>query len=712
MSVLISIKGSVQGVGFRPEVCALAKDEKLNGYILNDTLGVKLALDCTRQRAISFINLLKKKLKKNRPLANIQSYKITNINEKFNDFTIKKAGKNKENIAVILPDYAPCKDCIKELNNKNLKRRFNHAFINCTNCGTRYSVIKKIPYDRKNTSMKKFLMCKECTKEYNDIDNRRFYSEVIACNDCGAKLSADINKAIKYLKEGKIVAIKGVGGYNLLCNAENNESVKRLRMLKNRPKKPLAIMCKDIKMAKKYAYISKVEERILLKQSRSILLLKSLNKTAFSVHFDFKNIGIFLPSAPIFYLLFKELDFALVASSANISSEMIYSKRAEFKYLKADFILSHNRNIVNKIDDSVGQVIHNKYLHLRSARGFRPLFKEHKIKKDLCILALGMEEKNEFLIYKNSLCIFSAYIGDIKNLSVFNHFINTLSFFVKNYKLKFDYILADLHPHFLHTNYFKKLISDKNYILGVDKNTKLIQIYHHAAHAMSYVKDNILAFCFDGTGYKNNSYISGSEIIEIKQKELKTKYCFDEFKLLNVKNNKLLAYSIFKKYNINCDFEEKNYEILYNNCSLLTSSLGRIFDAFSFVVLALEKNEFEAHSAMMIEQYYDKNIKDEYNLLYENGKIIFKDIFISCLKEDKTTACSKFLNTIVSLIKTLSIDKKAILSGGIFCNNTIMHNLLEDKNYKFYYEKDLALNDACIALGQLNYFLYEKEFIE
>lgn len=704
MSVLINIKGKVQGVGFRPEVCKLAKNKKLNGYILNDTLGVKLALDCDKLSAISFIKELKKILKKTRPLAEITSYQISIINEKFSDFIIKKPLSANENLAVILPDFAPCKDCIKELNNPKLNRRFNHSFINCTNCGTRFSVIKKIPYDRLNTSMKKFSMCKNCSKEYNDIDDRRFFAEPIACNDCGARLNFDLAKAIKYLKDGKIVAIKGVGGFNLLCNAENINAVNKLRLLKQRPKKPLAIMVKDIKMAKKYALLNKSEERILKSKERPILLLKSLNKTALNIHFEFKHIGVFLPSAPIFYVLFKELDFAVVATSANISGEVIYANKSNFKHLKPDLIINHNREIVNRIDDSVGQVIDNRYYHLRSARGFRPFYIEHKIKKNLTILSLGMEEKNEFLIYKNGLCIYSPYIGDLKEISVYENFLKTLRFFVKNYKLKFDYVLCDLHPHFIHNEKITK-----EFKIGISKNTKVIKIYHHAAHAMSAGLRNIRAFCFDGTGFKNFNHISGGEVLDISKNSINTAFSFDSFKLVNVKNNELLAYSICKKYNLPCK-EDKNYDIALQNCKLNTSSLGRIIDAFAYVVLGLKKNDFEAHSGMLIESYYNESIKDIYKIEFELGIINYKDIFKSCINESKELACSKFINTIVYIVKTLSVNKKAVLSGGVFCNNTILNLLLNDKNYKFYIAKDVALNDGCIALGGLNYFLYNMKF--
>lgn len=704
MSVLINITGKVQGVGFRPEVCKLAKAKGLNGYILNDTLGVSLALDCDEKRAKVFIKDLKQILKKNRPLASIKKVKISKTNETYNDFIIKKPSKDKLNLAVILPDFAPCKDCIKELNNSKLKRRFNHPFINCTNCGTRYSVIRKIPYDRTNTSMSEFIMCDECSKEYNNLDDRRFFAEPIACNSCGARLSVDLAKAIKYLKNGKIVAIKGVGGFNLLCNANDSNAVDKLRALKQRPKKPLAIMVKDIKMAKQYAEISKKEEQVLKSEQRPIILLKSLQKTAFNIHFEFSQIGIFLPTAPIFHILFKGLDFALVATSANKSGEMIYSKKSEFKRLKPDLIINHNRKIINKIDDSVGQVVNNTYHHLRSARGFSPHYFHHKIKKNINILALGMEEKNEFLIYTNGLCIKSPFIGDLKDISVYENFIKTLRFFVSNYKIKFDYILADLHPHFL---YHEKIT--KEFEIGISKTTKIIKIYHHAAHAMSLNLKNIRAFCFDGTGFKNNHHISGGEVLDITKNIINTAFSFDSFKLVNVKNNELLAYAIMQKYELPYQINN-NYDIALKNCKLYTSSLGRIIDAFAYLVCGLKKNDFEAHSGMLIESYYNENIKDIYKIEFELGIINYKDIFASCINEAPELACTKFINTIVYIIKALSPSKKAVLSGGVFCNKTILRLLLEDKEYKFYTPKDFAINDGCIALGQLNYFLNNMNF--
>ncbi|EAH7849086.1 carbamoyltransferase HypF, partial [Campylobacter jejuni] len=519
----IKISGLVQGVGFRPLVYELALKSKLFGEVRNDGFGVEIILACTQKECENFIENLKNHLP---PLARIDQLIITQISiSNYENFSITPSLENTKSTPM-LSDFAFCKECKKEFfDEKN--PRFLYPFITCTHCGPRFSIIKSLPYDRAHTSMQELLMCEFCKSEYEDPKNRRFHAQPISCPKCkinvflknpkGEILAKDQEAFIqsaKFLKEGKILAIKGMGGFHLMCDAFNEEALKTLRLRKNRPKKPFALMCKDLQSAKELAFIDEKEEALLGGVLAPIVILKA--KKAFSlIAPDVDKIGIMLAYTPLHLLLFEYFKGSLVATSANLSGESII--KDEFNLRQKldkvfDFYLDYDREIINASDDSIAQVVNGKTMFLRTSRGLNPFYLERNFNKKGTFLALGAELKNEFVIFYENKLLISPYIGDLKSLDVHERFFKLLEFFKQNYDLKFDAILCDKHPHFSYAKEFEERI----------------KISHHYAHFCAayfeyeenFAKDEkALAFICDGTGYGEDGKIWGGEVFVGNLKE-------------------------------------------------------------------------------------------------------------------------------------------------------------------------------------------------
>ncbi|MEA3330554.1 MAG: carbamoyltransferase HypF [Campylobacterota bacterium] len=374
MTFSIEIRGVVQGVGFRPFIYNLALSLSLKGYVLNNGYGVLVVVDTPKEKLQEFITLVEQ----NRPLlSKIDSISVTEIKEqKFNDFVIKESKKSSNLSSEIPSDIGMCRECRNELEDKN-NRRYNYPFISCVSCGPRYSIIKNLPYDRKNTSMAKFEMCQKCQAEYENPKDRRYHAQPIGCHECGMKLSLldssgkimacanKVDKVVELLACGNIVAIKGIGGYHLVCDGTNDNALKLLRERKQRPSKPFAVMLKDIDSAKKIANIDRIEENLLNSNRQPIVLLEKLNKPLFPaktwnqisdlVAPNINQIGIFLAYTPLHHLILKKFDKPIVATSANISSEPLCRTFDEIIKLSNiwDYCLDNDRDIVNSCDDSV-----------------------------------------------------------------------------------------------------------------------------------------------------------------------------------------------------------------------------------------------------------------------------------------------------------------------------------------------------------------------
>lgn len=742
----ILIQGEVQGVGFRPFVYNLAQNFKLVGEVYNDDSGVKIRIFGDKKNCLLFI----KNLEQNPPpLARIDKIKFFKIHAKIlsNEFKILPS-KNAKKIAPILSDFAICDECKKEFyDSKN--PRYHHSFITCTNCGPRFSIIYALPYDRINTSMASFYMCDECKKEYFNPLNRRFHAQPICCNNCGPRahlrdfngeiLASDENAfkiASKALKNGKIIAIKGLGGFHLCVDALNTEAIKELRKKKNRPHKPFAIMLKNSSQSTLFCNLNKAELNLLNSAQKPIILAKK-NRENFSENYleqiapKLDKIGIFLAPTSFNLLLFEYFKNPIIATSANLSGEPIIT---DFNALKEklggifDLALDHDRKIVNASDDSVafcldlGENLEPKTQFLRTSRGFKPKIISTNYKKKSCILALGAELKNSFAIYKDGFIFQSPFIGDLKNISSFKRFLSLLDFYKKTYNFKFDLIISDLHPHFIHTKYFENL------------GYKMLKIQHHKAHIYSVLCENnlsldnkILAFAFDGTGYGKNSEIWGGEIFKSTQNSpLKRILHFDDFALIGgenaIKNINYIAFSILQKYNINAPKfyakfgnEIQNLKSALNASKIRTSSLGRIFDALACLLCGIDKISFDAQGAMSLEALYDESLDICYEFSLNDEIINFEGIFIQALKSEPKVVATGFINAIAKLIYEISkseYDKDneiiVVLSGGVFANCALLKRtikLLNNAEIKYYLPRQNPAGDEGIALGQIYYAL-------
>lgn len=746
------ITGLVQGVGFRPWLYNLAIKHDLAGEVYNDDEGVKLYLWGKHAAIEAFERDFDSTIP---ALARIDSCCKSKSEREFDEFNIVKS-KSAKKSSPLLPDYALCDDCLREFYDPN-NRRYGYVFINCTNCGPRFSIVKSLPYDRPNTSMDKFKMCPECEREYNNPSDRRYHAQPISCPNCGPRLSLFDSKGRKIasdelsiqlcaelIKSGKIGAIKGLGGFHLVCDASNDVAVTELRKRKSRPQKPFAIMAKDLEMARRYADISHDEAKLLSSNLKPIVLLskisvdeiinltkadKGQNKSVAlplsdGVCCGLGTVGIMLAYTGLHLGLFKYLNAPIIATSANISGEPILTTCNDVidRLGKVvDFVLDFDRDIISPSDDSVAFVAGGEARFIRTSRGIYPKFINSKFNKKGTFLALGAELKSTFAIYHDGQIMLSPYIGDLKNVATFNRYKEVLELFKQTYGLKFDAVAGDLHPHFLS----KKAVDSAN----------IIPVQHHHAHLLSVLLEyeldastQRLGFSFDGTGLGDDGSIWGGEVMLLQGGEYDRAYHFKPFLLLGgdagIKNVSHIAYSILKSYDI-LDLaskwinenlspsSQKMLEIAYSKRinSPLTSSLGRIFDAVASLVFGLKNISYEAQSGMMLEAIYDKNDDTCYEFeIDKNGEIDFKPVILAALMEPPSKVASGLINGLSAMM--VKIAKKhgleVVLSGGVFQNSTLLRRVLSDfdKNkIKCYVSKLLCSNDSGVSAGQLYYLL-------
>ncbi|WP_291951037.1 carbamoyltransferase HypF [Campylobacter sp.] len=724
----LCIKGLVQGVGFRPFVYNLAKKLNLYGEVYNNSLGVIIRLQCEELLLKNFKNQLLKQLPKLARIDQIQILKV-NFQKKYEDFSISSS-KDTIKFSPILSDFSLCKDCQDEFYDKK-NPRYKYPFITCINCGPRFSIIKKLPYDRINTSMDKFNMCSFCKNEYKDPSNRRFHAQPLSCPKCKISIFLkDKNKNIlakdeqaffmlsKFLNEGKIIALKGMGGFHLICDSTNENTINELRKRKNRKKKPFAIMVKDIQMAKKLAHIDKNEAKLLQSNLKPIVILKSKNILK-NLAPDTDKIGIMLAYMGTHLLLFDYFDKPIVATSANLSSQSIIFK--EQKLLDKlhnvfDFYLDYDRDIINSSDDSIAQVIDDKVMFLRTSRGLNPFYYHCKniFNCDENILALGSELKNEFACFFKGQIFISPYMGDMKDLDIQDRFSKMLNFLKNSYELEFDQVLCDKHPHFSYIKDFK--------------NYKKYFIQHHYAHLCACLfehkiyDEDVIAFIFDGTGYGDDGNIWGGEIFKANLKSYERLIHFKTFKLINSDIKNILNLALALIFNFKLEKEAKkilskldtikleNLHKIYDQSTLYTSSLGRIIDAFGVIAFDIKKLDYEAQVGLLFEKYYNQDLDYSYKFDIKENEICIKNAFLQALKDDdKSKISTGLLNGIANLIIEISnsYTQKIILSGGVFQNKTLL-TILNKKQFSYKTSLRFPCNDSSIALGQLVHYLSLK----
>ncbi|MCK4557680.1 MAG: carbamoyltransferase HypF, partial [Candidatus Aminicenantes bacterium] len=508
--------GVVQGVGFRPFIYRLAHKLHYTGWVKNIGFGVEIHLESkTKTNFKDFLNDLQETKP---PLSQIEEI----IREPaafldIKDFTIKKTKEGKS-FVFISPDISICENCYQEMMNTT-DRRHHYPFINCTDCGPRYTIVKSLPYDRKETTMESFAMCKDCRNEYIDPLDRRYHAQPVACPVCGPqihlahaktgrKIKGGIRKTASLIKEGKILAVKGLGGFHLICHALNHQAVLRLRQIKERKTKPLALMARNLETIKKYASVSPAERELLVSARRPIVLLKKKKDIrGISPHLD--ELGFMLPYTPLHHLLLEHLDL-IVATSSNKKDAPIMKDEEEGIDALCDYILSHDRPIHMRADDSVIKVVDEQPVFIRRARGYVPY--PQRVHKDLSsprhILALGGELKDTISVYKNGYVITSQFLGDLDEYQNFKYFEETIQHLTRLFEVKPELIVTDLHPDFHSTRYAQK------------SGLPYLQVQHHFAHILAPLLEHkisphkkVLGVSLDGYGYGEDGNAWGGEFL-------------------------------------------------------------------------------------------------------------------------------------------------------------------------------------------------------
>lgn len=742
----LEIRGIVQGVGFRPFIYRLANLHGLKGYVQNSGEGVQLHIEGVSQTIEAFAEALHKELP---PLARIDTIDIHESACAGNtEFKICKSSDVDEKKVLLSPDIAVCDRCLAEMKEPT-NRRYGHPFINCTDCGPRYSIIQNIPYDRHNTSMRFFKMCKACEAEYTDPSSRRFHAQPISCLECGPTLrlldkrgrglhegKSVIEMAIKALLDGKIIALKGLGGFHLVCDATNTKAVSLLRERKRRPSKPFAVMFPDIDMLKSFVEISAEEEELITSKHRPIVIVEKSNLSQLydNVAPDIDRLGVMLPYTPLHHLLLEGVGRGIVVTSANLSDEPIITKSSDLVDklgTVVDLILDHDREILNANDDSVMQIISSEKFFLRMSRGFAPKNIILPFKSPKKILALGAHQKDTITLVMDDRLVISPYIGDLNSIEAFAYFERTLETFQRVYDFKPDIIVCDKHPEYLTSRWAKEFEANDSFILRM-------QVQHHYAHILAVKAEHnlsgkVLGFAFDGTGYGDEGSIWGAEVMIADEQGYTRRFSLRPFRLLGgekaVKEPRRSALSLLFEYYsleeiLRLDFALKDAFTADEISTLhkvwekglnapFCSSMGRLFDAMASLAGILHVSSFEGESGLKMERHVDRSVKEHFSFSITEERIDLGPMLRALTKmKDTRQMVSMFFNTLVEIIVRISKEYPEfplVFSGGVFQNKTLVEKIIQrmqETGRSVYFQNASAINDGGISLGQAWYALH------
>jgi len=746
----ISARGVVQGVGFRPFVYGLALKYGLNGWVCNTSEDVRIEAEGTRAMLDRFISSLEREAP---PLAMIESLSV-NFGQPagYDGFEIRPSIAQAGKYQLVSPDIATCGPCIDDVFAPGDRRR-RYPFTNCTNCGPRFTIIKDIPYDRPLTTMSVFKMCPDCLREYEDPLDRRFHAQPNACPVCGPQLQlADrrgdpldcpdiIGKTAHILREGGIVAIKGLGGFLLACNAQNAEAVTLLRRRKHRPSKPLAVMLKDITEVKIHCALTDQERELLLSPQAPIVLLpwNAGSNICGEVGPGLKYLGVMLPYSPLHHLIIRETGLPLVMTSGNISEEPIAGQNVEaLRRLGgiADYFLLHNRDIHSTYDDSVAMVVDRAPQIIRRARGYAP----YPIRLTFNapqLLACGAEEKNTFCLTRDNHAFVSQHIGDMENIETMQHYVRTVELYKQLFRICPVAIAHDLHPEYLPTKYALEEAQKHN--------LRVVPVQHHHAHIASCLADNgeegpVIGVAFDGTGYGTDGKIWGGEFLvadctefqRVGQLEylplpggaaaIKKPYRTALGYMLALLGSSALDSRLAFLNGIDRDeIDIVTRQVATGLNTPLTSSMGRLFDAVSAMAGIRTTIDYEAQAAIELETQacgaggekglYPFSITDD-----QNYSIIRLRELVAAVAGDILGGCStpavgmKFHNTVAAMTRDTCLKIKGqsglgtvALSGGCFQNRLLLSKvtaLLRQSGFKVLTHRNVPANDGGVSLGQ------------
>jgi hydrogenase maturation protein HypF len=740
----IVVSGIVQGVGFRPHVYRVAHRYGLSGYVRNTASGAAIEVQGTADVLGRFLEDLKSKAP---PLARIAALSVEEVPcQPDGTFEILPSASGERTDTLIAPDIATCSDCLHELLDPS-DRRYGYPFINCTNCGPRFTILQRIPYDRPNTSMAPFPMCRACKREYDDPLSRRFHAQPNACWDCGPGLTLldrdgdqvigdPVGQLIEFLRAGCVAAVKGIGGFHLAVDATSSTAVEELRRRKRRFEKPLAVMVADTRQAEEFCIVSEQDRGTLESPERPIVILRARQGSRLPEAIAPRNpyIGVFLPYTPIQHLLFSRGNFAaLVMTSANLSEEPLCIENDEaLERLRgiADFFLVHNRDILLRCDDSVVRAAAGGTQMLRRSRGFVPvpLILEHGGSP---VLAVGGELKNSVCLTKGNHAFLGQHIGDLENLAAYNFFEESIAHLQNILEVKPAVIAHDLHPGYLSTQWASR-----------QKSIPTVAVQHHHAHAASCMAENnlsapVIGVVLDGTGYGSDGAAWGGEIMIADlggfRRVAHLEYTAMPGGAQAIREPWRMAVAYLAKAGEKCLAEGLRHlnaipaneiEIVRRMAqqriqSPLTSSCGRLFDAVASLIGLHTTVTFEAQAAAELEFCWRDGVEgDEYHFPVRRGECLeietgplFEQIVDDLNRNVSPETISQrfhqgLVTTLANLVQSLSQDsgiRTVCLSGGCFLNEHLASGLvrsLKRRALLVYTQSQVPCGDGGLSLGQ------------
>ena len=744
----ILVRGIVQGVGFRPYVYSLALRRALHGQVFNTPTGVMIEVEGESLAIEQFVSELSFNPP---PLAQIESVECREwlATGECNDFRILESNIAGAKFTPISADTATCQDCLRELFDPH-DRRYRYPFINCTNCGPRFTIIEGIPYDRARTTMRDFPMCPACRAEYENPLDRRFHAEPNACPVCGPQLFlADefghevlleanedaISRTRSLLLDGEIIAIKGLGGFHLACNALDEKAVARLRSKKYREEKPFALMAASIEIIRQFCFVSDAEATLLLSERRPIVLLERKPEAIIpdGIAPNVRTLGFMLPYTPLHSLLLDGLRHPLVMTSGNISDEPIcYEDNDASKRLSeiADFFLLHNRRIHMRTDDSVVRVLAGKETLLRRSRGYAPAPVKTSFRFNRQILAVGAELKNTFCLTRDRHAFVSHHIGDLENLETLRSFTEGIEHFKRLFDLQPKAVAYDLHPEYLSTKH----------ALALDEIETKVGVQHHHAHIASCLTDNqaegeVIGVAMDGLGFGEDGKFWGGEFFVANFADAKriahldyipmpggAKAIREPWRMASVYLHRALGNDFYK---LPLPFAENLYQTTWNtlrrmiatgtNCPE-TSSMGRLFDAVSALIGLRPRVNYEGQAAIELEAIADRGVTTGYKFEVSGNGVIKAEPVIRRAVDDlldgrpASEISAKFHLAVAELIATVARSardrhrlNRVALSGGVFQNRFLIERtsqLLTDSGFEVLTHHRVPANDGGISLGQ------------
>jgi len=737
------VQGAVQGVGFRPFIYRLAAEIGIRGWVSNSAQGVLIEAEAARPQLDTFLAQIEAQKPPHSSIQRIVVEPIPAMGTMDNPtFEIRESSSAGSRSTIILPDLGTCPDCLREIFDP-ADRRHRYPFTNCTHCGPRYSIIERLPYDRPNTTMHSFIMCDLCQTEYQDPLDRRFHAQPTACPTCGPQLSLwdvagreiavrhdALVRAAAAIRQGKVVALKGMGGFQLLVDARNPQAVLQLRERKHRPHKPFAVMIATIAQVKAVCEVSVMEEQLLTSSEAPIVLLQRRDRDLLCADIAPRNpnLGVMLPYTPLHHLLMAELGFPVVATSGNLSGEPICIDEHEaLRRLNgiADVFLVHDRPIARPVDDSVVRVMAGTECVLRRARGYAPLPIELSDPLPV-IIASGAHLKNTVAMSIGRQVFVSQHIGDLETPEAVATFQDGLKDLQGLYEQPAEVIACDLHPDYRSTHLARELAE------GFQK--PLIQVQHHYAHVLACMAEHqldapVLGVAWDGTGYGTDGTIWGGEFLNIHESSFERCTHLRPFRLISgehaIREPRRIALGLlFELYGIQLPdisrlgFSLSELDLLKAAFTKrinapLTSSIGRLFDAVAALLGLRQQVSFEGQAAMELEfvcegittdRSYHPNMVG--NILNWGPMIegILADLAVGV---DHAEIAAAFHNTLVEMIVRVAVQQQVeqiVLSGGCFQNKRLLEGSitrLQKAGFRPFWSQKIPSNDGGIALGQI-----------